>query len=348
MGFAILRTAKLKSGQAVRRSLAHAFREQDTPNADPNRRLDNSHIGALTVSEALAKFNARLPEKVRKNAVLGIEYLIGGSPEVIHGKTRDEQDAYFRDALQWLKAKHGAENVVYSCVHRDEQTPHLSAFVVPIDERGKLNCRAFLGVQHALREMQTDFAAKVGLQHGLERGIEGSKAKHITIAQYYARVNAQLELLPEITTPLPKPLSQEPEKPSMFSGNEAKKAYEEKHKAWVVERAAHEKQKRQHIAETKARRDSAVAIVDKAQQQAKEAVSLKIELEKSKKTNAFYVKKSASLANQVKQLEGVVDLFTPAEIQAAQVRRQNRILKMIVELLKLRGKVQSKLSRPNV
>jgi hypothetical protein len=324
MGYAILRTAKLKSGQAVRRSLAHAFREQDTPNADPNRRLDNSHHGALTVSEALGKFNARLPEKVRKNAVLGIEYLIGGSPEVMHGKTRDEQDLYFRDALQWLQEKHGAANVVYVCIHRDEQTPHLSAFVVPIDERGKLNCRAFLGVQHALRQMQTDFAVKVGEQHGLERGIEGSKAKHVTIAQYYARVNAQLELLPEITTPLPKPLSQEPEKPSMFSGNEARKAYEEKHKAWVVERASNEKQKRQHIAETKARRDAAVAIVDKAQQQAKEAASLKIELEQSKKTNAFYVKKSDSLANQVKQLQGVVDLFTPAEIQAAQVRRQKQ------------------------
>ena len=322
MGYAILRTAKLKSGQAVRRSLAHAFREQDTPNADPNRRLDNSHHGALTVSEALGKFNARLPEKVRKNAVLGIEYLIGGSPEVMHGKTRDEQDAYFRDAFQWLQAKHGAANVVYACIHRDEQTPHLSAFVVPIDERGKLNCRAFLGVQHALRDMQTDFAAKIGKPHGLERGIEGSKAKHTTIAQYYARVNAQLEILPEVTTPLPKPLSVEPEKPGLFSGNDAKREYEEKHKAWTAERIANEKQKRQHIAETKARRDSAVAIVDKAQQQAKEAASLKIELEQSKKANSFYVKKSDELANQVKQLQGVVDLFTPAEIQAAQVRRQ--------------------------
>jgi hypothetical protein len=324
MGYAILRTAKLKSGQAVRRSLAHAFREQDTPNADPNRRLDNTHHGALTVSEALGKFNARLPEKVRKNAVLGIEYLIGGSPEVIHGKTREEQDAYFRDAFQWLQEKHGAANVVYACIHRDEQTPHLSAFVVPIDERGKLNCRAFLGAQHALREMQTDFAAKVGEQHGLERGIEGSKAKHTTIAQYYARVNAELEVLPEVTTPLPKNLSPEPEKPGLFSGNDAKKAYEEKHKAWMVERTANEKQKRQHIAETKARRDSAVAIVDKVQQQAREATALKIELEQSKKANAFYVKKSEKLANQVKQLQGVVDLFTPVEIQAAQVRRQKQ------------------------
>jgi hypothetical protein len=324
MGYVVLRTEKLKSGQAVRRSLQHAFRERDTPNADSERRLDNSHHGALTVSEALGKFNARLPEKVRKNAVLGIEYLIGGSPEVMHGKTRDEQDAYFRDAFQWLQAKHGAANVIYACIHRDEQTPHLCAYVVPIDERGKLNCRAFLGAQHALREMQTEFSAKVGAQHGLERGIEGSKAKHTTIQQYYARVNAQLELLPEVITPLPKALRSEPEKPGLFAGNDAKREYQEKHKAWMAEQTANEKQKRQHMAETKARRDSAVAIVEKAQQQAIEAASLKIELEKIKKSNGHYVKKSEGLANQVRQLQGVVDLFTPAEIKAAQVRRQQQ------------------------
>ena len=37
MGYAILRTQKLKSPVAVRRSMKHAFREQDTPNADPER-----------------------------------------------------------------------------------------------------------------------------------------------------------------------------------------------------------------------------------------------------------------------------------------------------------------------
>ena len=40
-------------------------------------------------------------------------------------KSREEQDAYFRDALDWLKGRHGAENVVYAGIHRDETTPHL-------------------------------------------------------------------------------------------------------------------------------------------------------------------------------------------------------------------------------
>ena len=76
--FAILRIQKLKHGSSVRRSLQHSFREKDTPNADPERTPDNSHYGAQSVDEALAKFNARLPEKVRKNGVQCVEYLVTG------------------------------------------------------------------------------------------------------------------------------------------------------------------------------------------------------------------------------------------------------------------------------
>ena len=36
--------------------------------------------------------------------------------------------------------------------------------------------------------MQTDFAQQVGQQHGLERGLEGSKSRHTTIQAYYGRV----------------------------------------------------------------------------------------------------------------------------------------------------------------
>ena len=178
MGYAILRTQKLKSMQSVRRSLKHSFREQETPNADPTRTPENTHIGANTSEEAIEKIKARLPEKIRKNGVLAIEYLVTASPDDLHAKSRKEQDDYFSDAKKWLEEKHGAENVVYAGIHRDETTPHMYAYVVPIDSKGKLNCRAFLGGAKALSEMQTDFADRVGIKHKLERGIEGSRAKH--------------------------------------------------------------------------------------------------------------------------------------------------------------------------
>lgn len=201
MGKAIIRMQKLKSPVAVRRSMKHAFREQDTPNADPERTPDNTHLGAQNTAEAMQRFNDALPDKVRKNAVLAVEYLVTASPEAMQGKSRQEQNAYFKDALQWLQDKHGAENVVYAGIHRDETTPHMYAYVVPKDERGKLNCRAFYGEKDALSKMQTDFADKVGKQHGLERGLEGSKARHTEIRQYYARVNAAAPKTPSIDVP---------------------------------------------------------------------------------------------------------------------------------------------------
>lgn len=192
---------KLKSPVAVRRSMKHAFRDQDTPNADPERTSDNTHLGAKNTAEAMQRFNDALPDKVRKNAVLAVEYLVTASPEAMQGKSHQEQNAYFKDALQWLQDKHGAENVVYAGIHRDETTPHMYAYVVPKDERGKLNCRVFYGEKDALSKMQTDFADKVGKQHGLERGIEGSKARHTEIRQYYARVNAAALKTPSIDVP---------------------------------------------------------------------------------------------------------------------------------------------------
>lgn len=199
MAFAILRTQKLKAAVAVRRSLKHAFRAQDTPNADPDRLGENSHLGANSVDEAMKAFQNRLPEKIRKNGVLAIEYLITGSPDGMNSKSRHDQDAYFTDALAWLKDRHGAENLIYAGIHRDETTPHLYAYVVPIDPQGKLNCRHFLGGAKALSQMQTDFAERVGQRHGLQRGIEGSKARHTTVRQYYAALQQE--------TPAPLALS---------------------------------------------------------------------------------------------------------------------------------------------
>ena len=201
--FAILRIQKLKAGVAVRRSLKHAFREQETPNADPDRLSDNTHLGAANVDEAMAKFQARLPEKVRSNAVLAVEFLVTGSPEVMAAKTRAEQDAYLHDALAWLQKRHGAENVVYAGIHRDETTPHLYAYVVPLDERGKLNCRAFYGGAAALRDMQTDFAERVGKRHGLERGIEGSKATHQRVSQHYSALSKAMPAPAQVDVPDP-------------------------------------------------------------------------------------------------------------------------------------------------
>ena len=134
-----------------------------------------------------------MPEKRRKDAVLTIEYLVTASPESMEVKSKEAQDAYFREALLWIQERHGEKNVVYAGIHRDEKTPHLYAYAVPLDpETGRLNARRWLGGRQALSEMQTDFAKKVGHKHDLERGLEGSKARHQRVKRHYAELNREM------------------------------------------------------------------------------------------------------------------------------------------------------------
>lgn len=322
MGYQVVRTQKLKSTIAVNRSLDHAFRAVDTPNADPDRIADNTHIGADSVDVALKNFQDRLDTQktIRKNGVLAIEYLITASPEAMNGKTRAEQDAYLQDGLAYLKDKHGAENVIYAGIHRDESTPHLYAFVVPIDAKGKLNCRSFLGGAKALSELQTDFHKKVSQHHGLDRGIEGSKARHTKIKDFYSEVNQTLEPLPEVKTPEPK-LRREPEKPGLFAGLEERSNYKDDIARWEKSQAKAEEQNKQRKAELRARRVAAVEMVERYQAQAAQAKVLKKEMVEVKKSNSFFSKKLKEVTALVAKLQEIVNLFTPAEIQKARERK---------------------------
>lgn len=200
-GYAILRTQKLKARAEITRSLKHSFREQSTPNANSVLTTSNTHIGGTNTAEVMKKLEARLPEKIRKNAVLAIEYLITASPDAMNNKNKKEQDKYFADAIEWLEAKHGSENVIYSGIHRDEKTPHLYAYVVPIDPKGNLNCRYYLGgKKEVLAELQTDFHDAVGKVNGLNRGLEGSKAKHQRVSEFYRQINQE----PSREIPIPE------------------------------------------------------------------------------------------------------------------------------------------------
>lgn len=196
MAYAILRTAKLKSFGEIGGSLAHTFRERHTPNADPDLTPANEHAGASEAADALAAIRERLPEKRRSDAVLCIEYFIGRSPE-----WQGDDRAYFDQARAWLVDRHGAENVVSTHVHRDEKTPHMVAYVVPRDGE-KLNAKKWLGGKQALSAMQTDFWERVGRHQGLERGLEGSVARHQTVKAFYAGLERSEKAVQDVEIPL--------------------------------------------------------------------------------------------------------------------------------------------------
>tara|TARA_R100000093_G_scaffold71749_1_gene48759 strand:- start:3024 stop:4031 length:1008 start_codon:yes stop_codon:yes gene_type:complete len=191
--YAILRTQKLKTVAALARSARHTFRDQPTPNAHSERTANNIIIGCGDTSELLDAVEKRLPASRRRDAVMCIEYLITASPEAFSrhgGSLGDLGSGYFRDAIRWLRERHGTANVLCAALHLDESTPHLVAYVVPMTKDGRLSARDFLGGPKAMRSMQDSFYSACGESRGLLRGVQGSKAKHEKISAFYTTLIA--------------------------------------------------------------------------------------------------------------------------------------------------------------
>lgn len=152
MAFAIMRAKKLNSMGTVAAALQHCYRDRETPNADQERTPDNEHLAARSTDEAMGQLRERLPEKRRKDAVLAVEYVMTASPEWWNTASSDQQQAFFTRSVEWLADKYGADNIVTATVHRDELTPHLSAFVVPRTADGRLSAKEFIGNRQKMRD----------------------------------------------------------------------------------------------------------------------------------------------------------------------------------------------------
>ena len=187
--FCILRTKKLKTNANVGASVSHCLRTRDTPNADEERTKDNWNCWKGSPEEvqkiAMKKYRNLLPDKVRKNGVRAVELMMTASPEAFQKMNAVE---YLNTCHNWARDKFGQENVFLISHHLDETTPHVSMYIVPIDDKGKLNCRHFLGGKDKMIELQDDFFKTVHekFQH-LERGERGSKARHQSIQTWYGK-----------------------------------------------------------------------------------------------------------------------------------------------------------------
>ena len=205
MAYAILRTAKLKGAGSIGGSIAHAYREREVPNADPERTKDNE---VLIPYDAEKTRNDIESARTRSDNVEMVEVVMTTSPEWMDAATDEQKKEFEKRAVEFLEEKFGKENIRSLVWHKDEQTDHLSGHVTPIDKDGHLNAKEHLGGKAKMRELQTEFAEKVK-DLGLERGLEGSKARHVEIAKYYARVNEppkeqeKERLIPKVELPPP-------------------------------------------------------------------------------------------------------------------------------------------------
>lgn len=140
--------------------------------------------------------DANLTRKPQKNASSAVEIVISGSPEWFNSHTPSQWMGYFKDARTFLGERFGSQNVLSWNVHCDEKTPHMHVLFVPIRETAKGNAYTssqFLGGKNGLREFQDQLYAKVGKKFGMERGVEGSKARHTDQYQWAAQITDRAE-----------------------------------------------------------------------------------------------------------------------------------------------------------
>ena len=185
MAYAIMRCKKISSAGGAASALRHCYREQETPNADSSRTAQNEHLAATSTDQAMGRLRELLPAKRRKDAVLAVEYVMTASPEWWATASQAQHQAFFSQARTWLANKYGEDRIVAATVHLDEATPHLSAFVVPLTQDGRLAAKDFIGGRDKMRADQTSFAEAMR-PLGLERGIERSRATHQRVQSHYA------------------------------------------------------------------------------------------------------------------------------------------------------------------
>jgi hypothetical protein len=183
---------KIKTPYALYKALAHGFREQDTPNANPERTPDNEILTPYkSVKDAILRYNEILEKctKVRKplpNAVYANSWVVAASPS-FKDKTPEEQKSYFDAAFQYFKDWYGEENILAAIIHRDETTPHMHIYVAPVSKKtGELSSYSYLGgSKNEMGKRLTDFVKKCCEPIGLKRGKYDADSHHLTIREYY-------------------------------------------------------------------------------------------------------------------------------------------------------------------
>lgn len=145
-----------------------------------------------------AKTNIKGDHKtLRKDAVVCNSFIFGSDNKAMHKMKREERNKYFSKCYEMMCKRYGKENIIYAVIHNNERTPHLHLGVCPMKD-GRLNGKALFN-RNELRQLQTEVGL-IGREFGLERGVEGSQKKHISIQDY--KIMKNMDLLDKVNQAL--------------------------------------------------------------------------------------------------------------------------------------------------
>ena len=163
--------------------------EASNPQIDSGRTMDNYHLisprGSYIemINERLSTLD--LKRKIRSDAILMNSFVVSSDRAFFERLPPWRHKEFFGDCVKFFAEKYGRENILSAVVHLDETTPHLHLNFVPIND-GRLSSKSLFDKQK-LAELQTEFYEQVGRKYALQRGKEGSTAKHLDTAEFKAK-----------------------------------------------------------------------------------------------------------------------------------------------------------------
>ena len=211
MGFVVLHMEKAHGSDSG--TTAHIEYFIIPKNADPTRTHLNRKLVAYPdgIKDRSAAIQRRLEEtgltrKIGNNQVRAIRITVSGTHEDMERIEREGRlDEWCADNMKYFTDTFGKENIVAAHLHRDEETPHIHVTLVPIvkgerkrrkrEEQTKKRyrkkptdtvrlCADDIMTRLKLKSYQDTYAEAMA-KYGLQRGIDGSKARHKSTQQYY-------------------------------------------------------------------------------------------------------------------------------------------------------------------
>lgn len=152
-----------------------------------NDGLDYSFVWKKRIREAEIESGQKI--KVRNNAVIAFEIVLSYSNEQTANIPIDE---WANENVEWLKNTFGEKNILAATLHMDEQTPHIHAEIIPIDDRNKLCAKTFIPGKAALFQLHNSYAECMK-PFGLSRGQKHSKAKKKDLNEFYDSINQAMQ-----------------------------------------------------------------------------------------------------------------------------------------------------------
>ncbi|MDX4258971.1 MobV family relaxase, partial [Klebsiella pneumoniae] len=133
MAYAILRVEKTKNTSIAGKN-SHNMRLRKTHNADPNLKSQNRILigsGDLR-TDINARFQATNVKARNSTSVICNELVLTASPEFFANNKKLED--WIKVQMEYLQSEYG-ENAINAVLHLDEQTPHIHAFITPIENK---------------------------------------------------------------------------------------------------------------------------------------------------------------------------------------------------------------------